>query len=73
MRTTTLLFHEGAPTAGAVDSPPMPALAAFRLMPPVTEPEPVFPDFPLAVPGMIALPPEPHVPADGRQMVQSAH
>lgn len=73
MRTTTLPFHEAAPTAGVVDSPPIPALAAFRLTPPVIEPEPVFPDFPLAVPGMIALPPEPHVPADGRQTVQNTH
>jgi hypothetical protein len=40
---------------------------------PVLDPGPVFPDFPLAVPGMIALPPEPHVPADGRQTTQNAH
>jgi hypothetical protein len=69
----TLLFQDAAPAGNAVDSAPGPALPAFRLMLPVLGPEPVFPDFPLAVPGMIALPPEPHVPADGRQTIQSAH
>ena len=72
-RTMILLFHEAAPTGDTTGSPPTPALAAFRLMLPVTEPELVFPDFALAVPDMIALPPEPHVPADGRQTAQNAH
>jgi hypothetical protein len=71
--TMTLLFQDAVPAGNAVDRVPGPALPAFRLTLPVPGPDPVFPDFPLAVPGMIALPPEPHVPADGRQTAQNAH
>ena len=68
-----LLFHDAAPAGNAVGRVPGPVLPAFRLMLPVPDPELIFPDLPLAVPGMIALPPEPHVPADGRQTAQNAH
>jgi hypothetical protein len=70
--TMTLLFQDTAPTGNAVDNPPGPILPAFRLMLPGPEPGIAFPDLALAVPDMIALPPEPHVPADGRQTAQNA-
>lgn len=69
----TLLFQDGAPIGNADDIAPGPALPAFRLVLPVLGPEVAFPDFPLAVPDIIALPPEPQVPADGRQTAQNAH
>lgn len=67
----TLLFQDATPTGNAVANDPGPALPAFRLILPVAEPELAFPDFPLAVPGMMALPPEPHVPAGGRHTAQN--
>ena len=56
--TVTLLFHDPGIAGKAVDVP------AFLLM---------LAGLTVAVPEMIALPPEPHVPADGRQMTQKAH
>ena len=65
--TVTLLFQDVGIAGKAVDAP------AFRLILPVPELTVAFEGLLVAVPEMIALPPEPHVPADGRQTAQKAH